>query len=367
MSQHTRIPVGEDYAVVIGRGVLDDPEEVSRFVPAGAERALIVTAPAMAARARALAATLTAAGLQVSIHQAADAERAKSLDELAAIWRVLGQEKFTRTDLVIGLGGGATTDLAGFAAATWLRGIAVLQIPTTVAGMVDAAVGGKTGINTEVGKNLVGSFHPPVGVLCDLDLLASLPRADIAAGLAEVVKGGFIADPQILRLIEADPETALDPTTDVFRELVERKVAVKATVVAADLKESSLREILNYGHTFGHAIENVEGYTWRHGDAVAVGLVYAAELAHAAGLIDNELVARHRAILTSLGLPISYAGGQWPDLLAAMQRDKKSRGSLLRFVVLDGSPGRVTRLEGPTEGELLAAYERVTAVEGASS
>jgi len=178
--------------------------------------------------------------------------------------------------------------------------------------MVDAAVGGKTGINTAQGKNLVGSFHPPVGVLCDLAVLASLPAADLTAGMAEIVKAGFIADPVILDIVErADGSEGLVVTrTDGpdLRELVERAIRVKAEVVAADLKELSLREILNYGHTFAHAVELVESFTWRHGDAVAVGMVYVAELARLAGVLDASVVQRHRAVLTSLGLPTTYRG-----------------------------------------------------------
>ncbi len=214
-----------------------------------------------------------------------DAEAAKSVEVLAGLWARLGQSGFTRSDLVVGIGGGATTDLAGFVAASWLRGVQVVQVPTSLLAVVDAAVGGKTGINTAEGKNLVGAFHPPVEVLCDPAWLQTQPRADYVSGLAEVIKCGFIADPAILDLIEAAPERAVDPSLDpaLALELITRAVRVKAEVVAADLTESSLREILNYGHTFGHAIEQVEHFTWRHGDAVAVGMVYVAELAHRAG------------------------------------------------------------------------------------
>ena len=259
------------------------------------------------------------------------------------------------------------TDLAGFVAASWLRGVRVVQVPTTLLGMVDAAVGGKTGINTAEGKNLVGAFHPPAGVLCDVDVLATLPQADLVAGLAEVVKCGFIADPVILDLVEssvaADPTVARSAANPHLRELIERAVRVKADVVAADLRESSLREILNYGHTFGHAIEQVEHYTWRHGEAVGVGMVYVAELARLTGHLNgpegDALVARHRSVLESLGLPTTYPAGRWDELLTAMRRDKKSRGSTLRFVVLDGL-ARPTRLAGPDDTLLQAAYGLVS-------
>ncbi|HSP60334.1 MAG TPA: 3-dehydroquinate synthase family protein, partial [Ornithinimicrobium sp.] len=243
-------------------------------------------------------------------------------------------------------------------AATWLRGVEVVQLPTSLLGIVDAAVGGKTGINTAEGKNLVGAFHPPAAVLCDPSWLATMPRPDYASGLAEVIKCGFIADPHILDLVEADPGAALDPVADpgLAVELVVRAVQVKADVVSTDLREASLREILNYGHTFAHAVEQVEDYTWRHGDAVAVGMVYVAELAHRRGLMDADLLARHRRVLSAVGLPTSYRSGRWPELRAAMGRDKKTRGATLRFVVLEGL-ARPARLEGPDESELRAAYD----------
>ena len=210
-----------------------------------------------------------------------DAEEGKSLAVAGFCWEVCGQIGLTRGDLVVSLGGGAATDLAGFVAATWMRGVRVVHVPTTLLAMVDAAVGGKTGINTGAGKNLVGAFHEPSAVLVDLALLDTLPAAEITAGSAEIVKTGFIADPVILELIEADPAAALDPTGPVLAELIRRSIQVKAEVVAADLRESHLREILNYGHTLGHAIERRENYRWRHGAAVSVGLVFAAELARA--------------------------------------------------------------------------------------
>jgi 3-dehydroquinate synthase len=233
-----------------------------------------------------------------------------------------------------------------------------VQLPTSVLGMVDAAVGGKTGVNTGAGKNLVGAFHPPAGVLCDLSVLATLPADDLRAGLAEVVKCGFIADPVILDLIEADPVAARDPAGPVLRELVERAIAVKARVVSADLRESGLREILNYGHTLGHAIEKREHYGWRHGDAISVGLLYAAALGRLAGRLDDATAARHRRVLTVLGLPTGYPERAWPDLHAAMRVDKKARGARLRFVVLDGV-GRPSILDNPADELLRAAYDEV--------
>ncbi|MBU4334972.1 MAG: 3-dehydroquinate synthase, partial [Actinobacteria bacterium] len=277
----TRITVtGErPYDVVVGRNLLGELDGL-----VGAATSVLVVHPrALATSAEALREDLASSGRRVVLAEVPDAEEAKTAQVAAFCWQVLGESGFTRSDAVVGLGGGATTDLAGFVAATWLRGVRLVQVPTTLLGMVDAAVGGKTGINTSQGKNLVGAFHPPAGVLCDLAALDTLPRHELVAGLAEVVKCGFIADPRILDLVETDRAGSTDPASAVLRELVERAVQVKAEVVGADLREAGLREILNYGHTFAHAIEQVERYQWRHGAAVSVGMVYAAELANLAG------------------------------------------------------------------------------------
>jgi 3-dehydroquinate synthase len=287
-------------------------------------------------------------------------ELAKTAAVAAGCWELLGGAGFTRSDAVVTVGGGATTDLGGFVAATWLRGVRVVHVPTTLLGMVDAAVGGKTGINTTAGKNLVGSFHEPAGVLCDLDLLATLPDAELRSGLGEVVKCGFIADPEILRIVETASPDDLAPGSPVLQELVERAVRVKADVVAGDLRESSGempgREVLNYGHTMGHAVEQASGYALRHGEAVAIGCVFVAELARAAGVLDAAVADRHRTAFARVGLPTGWAGAAYDDLRARMAVDKKSRGSTLRFVVLDGLASPQV-LADPDETHLRAAYD----------
>jgi 3-dehydroquinate synthase len=258
----------------------------------------------------------------------------------------------------VSLGGGATSDVAGFVAATWLRGVRVVHVPTTLLGMVDAAIGGKTAVNTRAGKNLVGVFHQPHGVVCDLTMLLTLPPEDYVSGLAEVVKAGFIADPTILDLIEADPAGATRPDGAHTRELIERSIRVKAGVVAADPLERGGREVLNYGHTLAHAIEKVEDFRGRHGAAVSVGLVYAAEVSRLAGRLDAETAGRHRKVLTALGLPTAYVRAAWPRLSAAMGLDKKVRGGQLRFVVLEGV-GAPAILDGPEPELLESAYAEV--------
>ncbi len=351
-----RVDAGQPYDVVIGHGLA---AEVTRLVGSADQVALIHPAP-LTAVAETYRAALVATGARVHLLPVPDAEPAKTAEVLTRCWSSLGDWGFTRSDVVVGIGGGATTDLAGFVAATWLRGVRLVTVPTTLLGLVDAAVGGKTGINTPHGKNLVGGFYEPDGVVGDLDRLATLPPDDLRAGLAEVVKCGFIADPVILDRIEATdgPPTA---NLELLRELVVRSVRVKAAVVSRDLREATSvgsqvgRELLNYGHTLAHAIERREDYRWRHGDAVSVGLVFAAELSRRAGILDDATADRHRSVLAGLGLPVSYAPDAFDELLAAMALDKKSRGATLRFVVLEGL-ARARILAGPDPAVLRAAY-----------
>jgi len=354
----TRIEVGgpSPYQVLVGTGLLGELPPLL----AGAQRVGIIHPPTLRVSAAAVRDDLMAAGFEAHAIEVPDAEDAKTLSVAGFCFGVLGQVGFTRSDALVGLGGGATTDLAGWVAASWLRGVRIVQVPTTLAGMVDAAIGGKTGINTEHGKNLVGAFHPPAGVLCDLAALASLAANDYLAGLAEVVKCGFIADPAILALIEADPARAAAAGNPVERELIERSVAVKARVVSQDLTEQGLREILNYGHTLGHAIERAERYRWRHGAAVSIGLVYAAELARAMGRLDDATADRHAAVLSALRLPVRYSGAGFAELLDSMRRDKKARGNRLRFVLLDGLARPVT-VADPDPALLAAAFAEISA------
>ena len=303
-------------------------------------------------------------GVEVTQIEIPDGEAGKSSVTLNYIWSKLAEAGFTRSDLIVAIGGGTVTDAAGYAAASWLRGIDWVAIPTTLAGMVDASVGGKTGINSPYGKNLIGAFHSPISVIIDPSWLRTLSDRDFAAGMAEVVKCGFIYDEEILTLVKDKSLASIRSNNQLVNNLIERSVATKAKVVSEDFKESELREILNYGHTFGHAIERVSDYSIRHGEAVSIGMVFVAELALAAGLIDGELLQLHRETLKTLGLPVSLykieGGGNWPALHAAISLDKKARGSSIRFVVLN-SLGNCGRLEGVTEEQLKSAYEKVLA------
>jgi len=288
-----------------------------------------------------------------------DGEEGKSSSTLLNLWNWLGAAGFTRSDLIVGIGGGAVTDVTGYAAASWLRGINWIAIPTTIAGAVDAAIGGKTAINSEYGKNLIGAFHSPAIVLIDTTWFSSLSDRDFAAGLAEVVKTGFIADEVILEKMNGRSIKEIRSDKDLLIDLIERSVRVKASVVSADFKESFAREVLNYGHTLGHAIELHSKFNLRHGECVAIGMAFMARLQESLKLISPDLAQRHLDLLKGLGLPTSYERTAWPSLLANMKLDKKSRGDTLRFVTIT-EIGRTDRLEGPDEEALWQAYEKVS-------
>lgn len=350
------------YDVVVGHDLSDEiVRGVVGAAGGGAGGVALIHADALADRAGAARAALTGAGLRVGLVEVPGGEAAKTAAVLESVWGRLGELRLGRDGVVVGLGGGATTDLAGFAAATWLRGVPVVQVPTTLLAMVDAAIGGKTGIDTPAGKNLVGAFHAPAAVVCDLDALAGLPAAELRAGLGEVVKCGLIADPVILDRVMADPADLKRWDAPVLAELVARCAAVKAAVVGVDPAEAGAREILNYGHTYAHAIERVTGYAWRHGEAVAVGCVFAAEAARALGRLDPAVVALHRQALSAAGLPVSFerGAGRFEELVRAMASDKKVRAGRIRMVLLD-DVARPVRGVVPDEAVLRAAHGAVT-------
>lgn len=295
---------------------------------------------------------------EIHIFTIPDSEAGKSFATYQKVLDWLGAAGFTRNDLIVAVGGGAVTDLSGFVASSWLRGIDWVAVPSTLAAMVDAAIGGKTGINSEYGKNLIGAFYSPITVLIDLHWLSTLSDRDFAAGLAEVLKSGFIADSQIVELLRDKEISEVRSNTALTLELISRTVSVKAKVVSGDFRESFDREILNYGHTLGHAIELQSKFSLRHGECVSIGLVFAAELANQVGVLSNEIANLHKEILKRLGLPVSYKLEVWPELRASMSIDKKSRSGSLRFVAIS-ELGKTLRIESPSESDLLAAYERL--------
>ena len=338
---------------VVGRGLLLD------VAPAleGSKKALLIAPAALSATAEKLKEVLQDSGVEVLLAEVPSGEDAKRIEVATFCWKIMGQADFNRDDCVIGLGGGSTTDLAGFVGANWLRGVNVFLIPTTLLGMVDAAIGGKTGINTAEGKNLVGSFHLPKKVFVDLDTLETLPRNELLAGMAEVVKYGFIQDPEMLEMV-LENDSATDHSSSVFEDLIRRSIRIKEEITTEDFRESGKREFLNYGHTLGHAIEHAERYKWRHGAAISIGMVFAAELSALSGKLSNEGVDLHRSVFAKLGLPMKYRADRWEMLLGSIQRDKKTRSGVLRFVVLD-QIGKPSILHAPTRELLFTAYQTI--------
>ncbi|MEU0087015.1 3-dehydroquinate synthase family protein [Streptomyces sp. NPDC006274] len=335
------------YDVLIGA---DAAAVLPELVPDTARTVALVHDEALSCQVRSVRAALEATGRRVAVLQIPRGEAAKQIGVLAGVWSRFAAAGITRTDAVVGFGGGATCDLAGFAAATWLRGVALLLVPTTLLAMADAAVGGGTGINVPEGRNLVGACHPPAGVVCDPALLATVGDEGHLGGLAEVLKAGFVADPAVLDLVAADPVRAARAGDPLVTELIERAVRVKADAVAEERAWS-----LEYGHALGRAIERVERHRARPGHAVAVGMVFAAELARLTGSLDDAAVDRHRGLLRAIGLPTSYPLDAWGALRDALRTGPGDAEP--RFVVLDGI-GRPAVLDDPSSELLDAAYRR---------
>ena len=349
------------YEVVVGESLLANLD-AHLHVPPDARRVAVVTNAAVRALyGDSVRAGLEALGLDVHWMPVPDGEEAKSFATLQGLYHRFAAAPLGRDDIVVALGGGVVGDLAGFAAATWNRGVGVAQLPTTLLAQVDSAVGGKTGVNLPEGKNLVGAFHQPIVVVADIGVLASLPERERVSGLGEVTKYGFIEDPVVLDLLERDPAAARAGEPALLTEVVRRGVTVKARIVAADERESGERALLNYGHTVGHAIEVLAGYgTYRHGEAVALGMVFAARLGERLGVTEPGLSARTVDVLRGLGLPV---GGLRLDPAAVwelMARDKKARGGV-RFVLCE-RPG-VARLVEPPARRVVDEVLRTLATE----
>ena len=333
------------YDIVVGRNLLGSVGGAIRT--AGAARAVVLADAAVAAtHAGRVAASLGAAGVECSMLSVPSGEASKSIAEAGRLWNAFAGLAVDRRTHVVAVGGGVVGDLAGFVAATFGRGLAVWQVPTTVVAQVDSSIGGKTGINLPGGKNLVGAFWQPSGVFADVDTLATLPDREFVSGFAEVVKYGVILDPDLFSWLEEHAAAILARAPEALTHAVERSAALKARVVEQDERESTgLRAVLNYGHTFAHAYETAAGYgSLLHGEAVAIGMARAARLAHASGRIDRELIGRQDRLLQRLGLPISAAtaGPMDPEaLVAIMGRDKKTVDGRLRFVL----PSRLGHVE----------------------
>lgn len=330
-----------NYSVVVGANGPDEIKSIS-----AEHRKVLLVAPTALIKLFKLKESKN-----LSIISTPAGENQKSIKVLESVWRRCAAVGIERSDAIIGFGGGATTDLAGFAASTWLRGIDWYAMPTSLAGMVDASIGGKTGLNSQSGKNLIGSFYSPRSVLIDTSYLTKLPDRDLSAGMAEVIKCGFISDYKILNLVQDD---VID-----FDQLIYRAVKVKAKVVAKDFKESKLREILNYGHTLGHAIEKDSKFRLRHGEAVSIGMVFAAELSNELVGLSKEVVDLHRVLSNNFKLPISYPKSRWKSLSALLLKDKKVKQGKVRFIGIS-KIGKPVWLEDVPSNTLARVYERIT-------
>ena len=339
-AEHVRIELSErSYDIQIGSGLLDDPDSYRDLAASGT--AVIVTnvtvAPLYAQR---LHQALLATYAQVQLIVLPDGEAHKGWPALNSIFDALLGSGCDRKTVLFALGGGVVGDMTGFAAACYMRGVPYVQVPTTLLAQVDSSVGGKTAINHPLGKNMIGVFNQPVRVIADLDTLDTLPQRELIAGLAEVIKYGPIADAGFLDWIDAHLDALLARDKAALAHAIKRSCEIKAWVVAQDERESGLRAILNFGHTFGHAIETGLGYgAWLHGEAIGCGMVMAADLSARLGLIDAGYAARIRGIVERAGLPVVGPRLGTARYLQLMRLDKKAEAGTIRFVVIE-APGR---------------------------
>jgi len=329
-----RMP-GRAYEVCIGPGVLARADELLPAL-AGAERAFVIAdAPVAERYLAALSDGLAGRGLGVVHLGVPEGEEAKSLQVMNALERQLATQVAHRDDPIVALGGGAVGDLAGFVAATYMRGVPFVQVPTTLLSQVDSSVGGKTGINHPLGKNMIGAFYQPQAVIADTSTLNTLPARELSAGLSEVIKHGAIIDPPFFDWIEANIDKLVQKDAVALAYAIKRSCEIKADVVRQDEREGGLRAILNFGHTFGHAIEAGMGYgVWLHGEAVGCGMVMAADLSHRLGFIDDRTNARIAAVVKAAGLPAvapDLGTSRWLEL---MEVDKKNEGGQIKFILL---------------------------------
>jgi 3-dehydroquinate synthase len=326
---------GRGYPIHIGAGLVDRPELFAPHV--ASRRAAIVTngtvGPLYAGR---LEATLRAAGAHCQVVTLRDGEEFKTLARLDDIFQALLSAKADRRTVVVALGGGVVGDMAGFAAATFQRGVPFIQVPTTLLAQVDSSVGGKTGVNHALGKNMIGAFHQPLAVVADTDTLRTLPQRELGAGLAEVVKHGAIRDEAFLGWIEAQAQALRERDPEALAHAIRRSCEIKAQIVAADERESGERALLNFGHTFGHAIEAAQGYgKWLHGEAVSAGMVLAARFSARLGRIGDPAAARLASILSQLGLPVAAPAMPPARWLEFMGRDKKNQDGRITLILLE--------------------------------
>ena len=348
------------YRVIVGRGVIESIG--AEMAAAGLKgRAYVVADQALfPAGVRRCQEALEAGGFPAHVLTIPSGEQMKSLDPARHVWEWLAAQRAERRDVVVALGGGVTGDLAGFVAATWLRGVPFVQAPTSMAAMVDAAIGGKVAVNLPSAKNMVGAFHQPRLVVAEVDYLQSLSRRELASGWAEAIKHGLVLDAALLDAFETHAPEMMSLSGETAVLAIRRSVAIKAEVVSADEFETGdTRVLLNYGHTVGHALEAVTEYgRFLHGEAVSVGMMAAAGIALRLGMISAELVNRQRALLERYGLPVRATGVSPQSVLAATKSDKKTRSGAIRWVLLEG-PGKATTRQDVPEKTAREAVEEV--------
>jgi 3-dehydroquinate synthase len=348
------------YPIYLGQNILDKLPEMIRETGVRGTLGIVTDSNVGPLYAAQVSERLEAAGFRVAVHAMAAGEPNKRLSAVEDICGTFLAEGLDRTSLVVALGGGVVGDVAGYAAASFMRGIPFVQIPTTIVAQVDSSVGGKTGVNHPLGKNTIGAFHQPLGVLIDMTLLQTLPDRELRAGLAEAIKHGIIADEDLFSYMEANAHRVLEGDLEALAVPVKRSCEIKAAVVAEDEKEHGARANLNYGHTFGHAIESVTNYeTFLHGEAIALGMVAAGALSKELGLVDDSFVSRQRQIFDSYGLPVSWDALPVDDVIHAMQKDKKVRAGTLKFIVSDGI-GHVLHRTDITESQVRTALSAIS-------
>ena len=339
-----------DYPIWVGWNIIDELGERVNSV-LDTSTAYIITDEGVHRQARRAQFSLEAAGIAAHMFIMPAGETHKTLDTVQFIYRWLAERKAERGHLVVAVGGGVVGDLAGFVAATYLRGLPFAQVPTSLLAMMDAAIGGKCAVDLPQGKNLVGAFYQPKFVLSDVSALQTLPPRELASGWAEAIKHGLILDPDLLEAFETHRPSLLALEQDIATDIIRRSVAIKANIVSQDERETlGIRILLNYGHTIGHAIEAATGYgSFLHGEAVSVGMMGAARIGEAMGLMSADEVERQRALLESYGLPLTCGEMDIAAVSNAMLSDKKVAGRAIRWVLLDGIGNATTRNDVPHE------------------
>ncbi len=338
------------YPVFVGSGILGQLGVKMRQVGLSGTAVIIADGPVFNLYGMKVCGSLEGSGFAVQWYTVPPGEATKSIDQAVKIYDFLVERRIERQDVIVALGGGMAGDLAGFVAATYLRGIPWVQVPTTLMAMVDASIGGKVAVNHTMGKNLIGSFHQPRLVLADLETLGTLPRRELVSGWAEVVKHGLIAEAGLVQFLEDRAEKLVALEAAALRRAVAWSASIKAQVVSEDEREVGKRVVLNYGHTVGHALEAATGYErFLHGEAVAIGMMVAAGISLRLGLIERETVERQRLLLERFGLPTQCSGVAMSDITGAMELDKKVRSKAIRWVLLEGMGRAVVRSDVPED------------------